>query len=108
MNEDFELDGDQFTGDDLLAMIRRAANRPDDVVPTKGLDRETILALDAAVGTVVTFTEPGTVITGPDGGPIGMTEARIVEATLTAPMIPRAALEAAGLTDAEVPNVRIV
>jgi hypothetical protein len=107
MTDDYELDGDQFTADDLLAMIQRAASRPRDVVPTKGLDRDTILTMNANVGKVVTFHDPGTVISGPDG-PVGMTESRTVESTWTPPIVPRAALEAAGLTEAEVPNVRVV
>jgi hypothetical protein len=86
----------------------RANRPPPDVVPRKGCDRDLILALNDAAGESLDYHDPGTVFTGPDGTPIGVTPDRTGNATLGRPIIGRAVLEAAGLTEEDVPNVRIV
>ena len=107
MTDDFELDGDQFTGDDLLDMIRRATNRPHDVEPQKGIDKATVLAFNAAAGTMSEVTEPGTVECDPEGIPDKISEGSTSHASMGSLLITRAALEAVGLTAEEVPNVRV-
>lgn len=76
-------DDDEF--DNLEDHYRR--NRPPpDVAPHKGLDRETILALNDAVGTPLQIHEGGKMITDPDdGSPTGVATLRTSEVPMAPP-----------------------
>ena len=64
--------------------------------------------MNANVGKSVDFHEPGTVITDPDGNPIGVTADRTVKETMTPLIITRAILDAAGLAEgAQCPHRRL-
>lgn len=80
---------------------------PEDVVPRRGLDADTIQMLDAAQGQQIEITIPGNVLTDPDGVPIGVEAPTVATGSLAGVTIARADLAATGLTPQEVPNVRI-
>lgn len=81
---------------------------PRDVVPPKGLDRETILALNAAAMTDISVTEPPELRCTPEGDPLPMAPSVTEHFTMGKPVIPLHLLKAAGLTEADVPNLRII
>lgn len=94
-----------MTDDNLDGLYARA---PRDVVPTRGLDRETLLALNAAALTNVRIEEAGEVTEDVDGIP-----AYVGPPTITTGMLGRTAvlasqLRAAGVDPAEVPNLHII
>ncbi len=79
---------------------------PDDIVPTGGLDRATLEALGAAGR--VSLTIPGTMITGPNGEPVGMEQGRTVDdAEVVAVRITRAEADRLGIEGGDMPHVRI-
>lgn len=79
---------------------------PEDIVP-RGLTREALERLNDLTGTEVTYTEPGEVITDPDGLPIGVGPSRTTSATVAAPVITRAEADRLGITPEEFPNIHI-
>lgn len=88
------------------ALVEHFANKPPaDVVPRPGLDRDALLALNRHAGQDnITTTQDGTL----DGDTMTVGAPTRYTDPVTAPMVPRAALERAGLTDADVPNVIVV
>lgn len=79
---------------------------PPDIVPRNPVTAAAIRLLDTAQHQPVTITIPGDVLTDPEGVPVGMTEPRTVTGLLAA-RVARADITRTGLTEEEVPNVRI-
>ena len=67
----------------------RTNRPPDDVVEPIGLDKESILELNAAAaaGAPVRITEGGEPMTGPDGMPVGAEPIRVTEFPMPRPVI---------------------
>lgn len=85
---------------------------PEDIVPrperTRAEKREHLLALNDAAGTVGTFTHPPRVHFDVDGLPNGI-EPPVTEPTwIGSAVIARHELEAAGLTEDDVPKLTVV
>lgn len=81
---------------------------PEDVVPRRGPDADTLRLLDAAHGQQVQIVIPGEVVVDVDGIPIAVEPPTTTTGSLAGATINRAELAATGLTEQEVPNVRIV
>lgn len=99
---------DEFDFNHLDAALAARTPAPPDVIAPLGLDRATIVALNLAAMTSVEVCEPGPIIESAEGDPLAVGPPAVGGFTLARPMIPRHALEAAGLTEAEVPNLRVV
>ena len=91
-------------------------NIPEDVVPRKGLDRDTLFNLDRIAGQVrggqrieATVTEPGKPVETPDGVPLGVEAGPPpVTAIMAIPAVTLADLRAAKLFPRNVPNLRVI
>lgn len=84
---------------------------PEDIVPPdgpRGLTREALIQQNNAVGTVGEYEIPGEVLLDPDGVPVGVGPSSVGRTYIGATFVTRAQLEALGLTEEEVPNVKIV
>lgn len=81
---------------------------PEDVVPQTGVTATVVRQLDAELAATrqLTITFPGDVLCDPLGVPIGVEPATTVTATGNV-RISRTELNQTGLTQEEIPNVRI-
>lgn len=80
---------------------------PEDIVPRAGLDRETILKLNTIALQHATYHVPGELLEDVDGLPLGVGPSTTEPVTIARPVITRTELENAGLTEEEIPNIRI-
>lgn len=80
---------------------------PPDLVPPKPLTRAQLEEVAALCGRAVTYVWPGDFIEDPDGNPVGMTASTTGTATVGAVTITRAEVDALGITEGDIPNVRI-
>lgn len=103
MNDDDEFDINEMP--DALARFHRQGDIPRDVVPPTGLNRETVLALDAAALTSVGVADPDDVTTV-DGMPTGVNAPTTM--TLGRAVFLRSTLEAIGVSPEEVPNLYVI
>ncbi|MDQ1247532.1 MAG: hypothetical protein QG597_1902 [Actinomycetota bacterium] len=80
---------------------------PPDIVARRGIDADTLRLLDAAQGQQVQIHIPGEVVVDVDGIPIAVEPSTVTAGSLAGFTISRAELAATGLTEKEVPSVRI-
>ena len=83
---------------------------PRDVIPPPPPSREDILRWNAAMaaGTTMNISEPGEILTDPDGVPIGVGPSSTTRETIGCMPVYRDQLAAAGLTEDDVPNLTII
>lgn len=81
---------------------------PRDIVPGSGLTREDVIAQNAATGTTRDVVVPGQPIEDADGNIIAMTAPRTEAVTFGGTVITQAQADKFGLTQEEIPNVKIV
>lgn len=81
---------------------------PQDIVPPRGMTRETLLKLNAAVGSDVVYEEPGEVTEDVDGIPAWVAPSKRFSATLNAATVSLREVQAVGLTRADVPNLHVI
>lgn len=89
---------------DLRRLVAERQPAPRDVVPPKGMDRDTLLALNAAAGRAATVTDPATLQTPDDPLPPSV----IATLAIGGSIIPRHVLRDAGVEESEVPNLTII
>lgn len=100
-------DPDDRDFNELADILANRVIPPEDVVPHKGMDRETILRLNASALTSVGFEEDPPLEETADGAPLAVGPIVRSRAMMGRTLIPRYIVEAAGLTEADVPNLRI-
>lgn len=81
---------------------------PRDVVPARGLDREALIELNAAVGGYVEVIVPGEVVADLDGIPSAVGPSTVERASIARCVVMAADVERAGLTAEELPNIHVV
>lgn len=81
---------------------------PPDVVPRRQVQRDALLALNSAVGEVCVVYTPGELLEDVDGAPLGVSDSEFQHFTMARPTVHLAAVQAAGLTAADLPNLRII
>lgn len=82
---------------------------PADVVPPSPSTREQILQWNDQIGATVTISVPGQMISDLDGLPAGMTPSEVYTVPLPGRLqVFRDQLDAAGLTEDDVPNLTII
>lgn len=81
---------------------------PRDVVPARGLDRKALIELNAAVGGYVEVHVPGEVVADVDGVPNAVGPTTVESASLARCVVMAADVERAGLTAADLPNIKII
>lgn len=101
-----------MTDDEKSAFVRALLDREDrpprDVVPPgPGPSRETLLAMNDAVGTVVEQVIPGEVLVDLDGVPVAVEPSRTETSVFGGATVTRADLDRAGLTEADVPCLTV-
>jgi hypothetical protein len=89
---------------DLRRLVADRQPAPRDVVAPKGMDRDTLLALNAAAGRQSTVTDPPTLQSLDDPLP----PALISTLAIGGSIIPRHVLHDAGVEESEVPNLTII
>lgn len=89
-------------------MIDHPRKAPPDVVPAAPPTRHQILSWNTASEQMVLVTEPGQMITDPDGYPCGVSESRSYFEPIGRLVVYRDQLDAVGLTDDDVPNLTII
>lgn len=96
-----------MTEHDFNQLRRLVAERqpaPRDVIPPKGMDRETLLALNAAAGQRASVTDPPTLQSVHDPIPPAVIDVLAMGGSI----IPRHVLHDAGVEESEVPNLTII
>lgn len=101
-------DPDEFDINELAAALAARVLRPPDAIPPLGLTRKSILILNAAALQWVTAEHSQPMLESPDGEPLGVPPQIVGTTMMSRAMIPRHALEDAGLTEADVPALRVV
>jgi hypothetical protein len=81
---------------------------PRDVVPPTPPSREQILRCNEAVGSVMPVSEPGEMDADSEGIPIGVGHTSTTQEFIGALFFYRDQLDAAGLTDDDVPNLTVI
>lgn len=106
MHDDDERDLDDIRD----AIEQHFANKPpQDRVPRKGLDRDTLLKLDAMVaGQRTRFRQDGELLDDGDGNPLTVTDPQYTDATVAGVIVTRRQLDAAGVLPGEVPHIRVI